>query len=249
MKFKTIKKFLVNPKLGWIKLTDKITILIRLNNVFVKKKVLSKMKKHPVIYVRTPKVVSSSILLALEESGRLVNMLNKKNQRKDFLKNVDLSDKIICVGAYKNRIWFKDNYPQIWENAFKWAVVRNPYDKTISAWKYLESTSGKTLSEVLTSPPNEEDNFRDYLHFTRTQSETLSTKGKLYVNYMLKYENLGEEWIKLGDELGIKLPELPVVNKTASRVRAHSTDSLSQDEKKMIQDRYNLDFENFGYSK
>lgn len=249
MKAKTLIKFLFNPRLGWDRMGDKITILLRTNRVFAKKKVLSKIDKHPVIYIRTPKTASSSIVLALEESGRIVNMLDKKIKKKDFLLNIDLSNKIICVGSNKDRDWFIEKYPEIWANAFKWAVVRNPYDKAISAWKYLESTSDKKLSEVLVSPPNKDDNFLDYHHFTRTQTEALSEKGEIYVDFILRYENLSSEWIRLEHELGIKLPKLPVVNKTSNRSRTDSKDSLSHDEKEIIYNRFHTDFKNFGYSK
>ncbi|MGF1447241.1 MAG: sulfotransferase family 2 domain-containing protein [Pikeienuella sp.] len=57
-----------------------------------------------------------------------------------------------------------------WENLrekyagyFKFAVARNPWDRCISSWRYLRSTKGRSLRDVLAHLPQENllDNIRD----------------------------------------------------------------------------------------
>ena len=51
------------------------------------------------------------------------------------------------------------------------AIVRNPFDRLISAWQYLAKTRAKPLAEVLRDPPHRG---HDYFHLTRQQSAILT---------------------------------------------------------------------------
>src|ERR1043166_4076880 len=50
------------------------------------------------------------------------------------------------------------------------ACIRNPWDRFISGWKYLNSTKKKPIMSVLNNLPK---SGHDYRHLTRPQSSTL----------------------------------------------------------------------------
>ena len=56
-------------------------------------------------------------------------------------------------------------------------VIRNPYTRCISSWKYCESTRPRTLLDCLKTPPDKKVSCRnpghDYKHFTLPQSHWL----------------------------------------------------------------------------
>ena len=54
--------------------------------------------------------------------------------------------KIISIGTNQVRE-FRDAYPEVWERALRWAVVRHPYSRVISAWKYMDSLRSRDLVE------------------------------------------------------------------------------------------------------
>ena len=105
-------------------------------------------KRH-VIWIRTGKVGSTSFHYVF--AG--------KSPGNDFIESHDITikpklGKIIevhsdNVGYAEGVLTFKEKYPEIWENAFKVIIVRNPYDRFVSAWKFLANTKGMSTNEII----------------------------------------------------------------------------------------------------
>jgi hypothetical protein len=90
----------------------------------------------------------------------------------------------------------KQRYPEY----FKFAVVRNPWDKFISAWLFGENTAKIPMREVLRHLP---PTGFDYRHVTRLQRETLHDEsGNLIVDKLIRYEKLAEGFDVVSDRLG-----------------------------------------------
>ncbi len=71
---------------------------------------------------------------------------------------------------------------------FRFAVVRNPWDRFVSGWKYCSSTRERTLEEILNDLPRQG---HDYRHITRPQHATLFDEhGVLAVDYLIRFERL-----------------------------------------------------------
>ena len=95
------------------------------------------------------------------------------------------------------------------EQYFKFAVVRNPWDRFVSGWKYLAATRDRSLRDVLQNPPAEG---HDYRHLTRPQYVTLYDDAKnLAVDQLLRYEDLEADFRILCEKIGLKA-QLPRVN-------------------------------------
>jgi hypothetical protein len=83
---------------------------------------------------------------------------------------------------------------------FSFAVVRNPWDKFISAWLFCPNTQTLPLRDVLRNLPK--TGF-DYRHVTRLQRETLHDhSGNLIVDKLVRFEKLQEGFDEVSDLLG-----------------------------------------------
>ena len=137
-------------------------------------------------------------------------------------------------------------FPDFLQAHAKIAIVRNPFDKFISSWKYLKSTRNSDLKYVINHLPGRR-HLHDWVHLTQSQSETVSDlSGNIVVDRIVHMEkHLNDDIAQIFQMLGIRLPELPHSNKSS---RSGYEDYLSDDLAERIYSIYRADFENFGYS-
>jgi len=92
---------------------------------------------------------------------------------------------------------------------FVFAVVRNPWDRFISGWKYLAKTSNRPLNEIFENLPRKG---HDYRHLVRPQLDTLVDRdGKFVPDFVIRYEKLSEGFDEVCRRLGVRL-SLPHLN-------------------------------------
>lgn len=96
---------------------------------------------------------------------------------------------------------------------FVFSSVRNPFDRLVSSWKYLESTRHRALEEVLAAPPADG---HDYRHFTRPQADILCepATGRLVVDDLVRFETLQADYDRICARIGKPFLQLPRVNVT-----------------------------------
>ncbi len=97
------------------------------------------------------------------------------------------------------------------------AVVRNPWDRFVSGWKYLNATRKRPLLEVLRDSPGNYSP-HDVRHLWRPQSDTLlDGNGTLIPDIVLRYEHLARDYGLLCDRIGKTDRDLPHLNATKHR--------------------------------
>jgi Sulfotransferase family len=93
-------------------------------------------------------------------------------------------------------------------------VIRNPWDRFVSGWKYLSATRKKSLKKVLKNLPPPETG-HDYKHLTRPQLDILmDEQGKFVPDYVLRFEHLAGDYAKFCDLIGKPDKTLPKLNST-----------------------------------
>jgi hypothetical protein len=140
---------------------------------------------------------------------------------------------------------------------FKFAFVRNPFDRLYSTYCYAKKISHQIyrgpLSEIAAL-----DSFEDFVlnwcteekinehFFLKPQFYYLSIDGEtLYIDFIGYFENINEDFNKLSKHLQID-QQLPVTNKSTAKVglnEAYNPDMLAK-----VSKLYAIDFLHFNYS-
>ena len=127
---------------------------------------------------------------------------------------------------------------------FVFSAVRNPFDRLISSWKFLDSTKNRTLLNVLENLP---EHTPDFEHLTRPQIEILREHGTktLAVDDLIRFETLQQDFDRVCDRIGRPRLVLPHIN-TSQRELGYRQyfDSRTR---RLAEKHFAEDLEMFGY--
>ena len=158
--------------------------------------------------------------------------------------------------------------PRIFRNYYKFAIVRNPWDRIVSDYNYqkrkrsqaehrlfIRDERGNTRSfsqwmeAALSNPFYYEStqwgaDVSQGIHRWSPQVDWISISGKIAVDRVLRMENLQEDFAGLCRTLGLPSRELPCCN-----WRCHRHFSYYHDEstRRVVAQLYAKDIETFGY--
>jgi len=137
-------------------------------------------------------------------------------------------------------------FPDFLEKYPKFAVVRNPYDKFISSWKYLQSTKNRTIEQVLENLPKRRY-LHDWIHIVQTQADCItSSNGEIIVDQIIYMErNFEDDVNEIIEYLDLPPRTLAVKNRS---LRDDVQSYLSAELAKKIYERFYRDFRTFGYA-
>jgi hypothetical protein len=114
----------------------------------------------------------------------------------------------------------------------KIGVVRNPFSRVISFWRW----SGKfnNLS------------FSDFLKYKKPPEyfSSFVLNGEFVMDCVIKFENLQQDFNIVCDKIGVPRQELPHTNKSKHK---HYTEYYDEETKQIVAERYAKDIEHFGY--
>jgi hypothetical protein len=134
---------------------------------------------------------------------------------------------------------------------FRFSVVRNPWDKFVSGWKWCKSTKDRTITDVLRNLPKKiehpitPDDNHDYYHVTVTQEQFLYDNGKLIVDYLIRFEALQEGFDKVCEIIGMPKMIMPCVNQTEHK---HYREYFTDVDLELFDKHYGGDAKLFGYT-
>jgi len=142
----------------------------------------------------------------------------------------------------------KENLPdKIFQSYFKFGTVRNPWDREVSRYKFLQKYKKSPLSKYC------QGSFNEYLFkFNELDSKNphlinynvLKIDGKIGVDYVMKFENLQEDFNIVCDKIGIPRLKLPHKNKTPHK---HYAEYYDDETRELVAKCYAKDIEYFGY--
>jgi hypothetical protein len=147
---------------------------------------------------------------------------------------------------------------ELLQSYFKWAFVRHPYTRFLSAYLHrkrdsasFQSASEKpildklfqsSLSEFVTAAFTHEIDIFSAGHF-QLQSNSISENGKILVDFLGRFETIQEDWGFVCSKLGQQGAVLPRHNTSDDQVQP----TLSERDKEMLYCIYRQDFELLGY--
>lgn len=206
-------------------------------------------KKNKLIFFHIPKNAGSSISSMLLKDEKyyyswviLSKILRKfKNTDNFFFDN--FQRKIFLFTSHETVKTIQDKISnEIFENFFKFAIVRNPFSRFVSRYNYMKLTN--TLREK---------NFSDFLtkHIEKSLMADqqfkflLNKNGEIGVDKIIKFENINEEIKELGKILSLDISKFKKLN-----VSTHGDyrDYYNSNTKKIVEDFCKEDLEYFNYS-
>lgn len=143
------------------------------------------------------------------------------------------------------------------EDHYKFTVVRNPWDRTVSAYNFLKKGGlGGSDIEDAARMKLEEISFEEFLRDLPQNSKwqqhlrpqvfwMRDSNGVNKADFVAKMESLDADWKKLSKKLGLKQKKLPHSNK--SRSDDYRNWYQNAEMKDIVADVYRDDIAEFGY--
>ena len=156
----------------------------------------------------------------------------------------------------KNYKYFKDIKKST--NQFSFALVRNPWDRCVSAFKYLSNGGNcgndkKDAENFLSVYQNDflgfirhkfSNAFLKQVHFKPQYKWICDDNDNVLVDLVGKFENLQEDFDKLCDTIDVPRQQLPHENATKHK---HYTEYYDDETRSIVAEKYAKDIEYFGY--
>ena len=152
---------------------------------------------------------------------------------------------------------------EIWEEYFKFTVVRNPYAKLVSAWYHFYKPALNPIKRLVilgmqpSSLPQlftEERDIFDFRAWIRRGGSVRDRNkylidGEVCVDFFIRQEHLFEDLKKVNTILGIHkegntLPRLKTNNRTTNYNISQFYDNKTE---QIVRQMYDWEFERFGY--
>jgi len=192
--------------------------------------------KHKVIWIRIDKTAGSTLQTAFREAGMFC-------------------DEPICPGCKKfnNCHDRADKISKLpfWDDYFKMTFVRNPFDKILSGFCFVNQRPGlkskfKTFKELIDHIYTQYKEGINLPIWYKNQVDWLKdNKGEIKMDFIGKFESLEYDYINLCNILGLKKIELKSINKTNHKsYREYYDDDMI----KKFTEMFEPDLEYFGYS-
>jgi len=148
--------------------------------------------------------------------------------------------------------------PQLFKKSFKFCIVRNPWERALSAYHYLKN-GGNTTSDRYWKEENlgginsfdefikeklNQDSIYKWGHFIPQTDFILLEDESNQMDYVGRYENLDKDFKEICEKLDIKR-ELPHQNKSKKPKDYRS--SYTENSKRIIEELYKDDITLLGY--
>lgn len=144
-----------------------------------------------------------------------------------------------------------------WHDYFKFAFVRNPWDRLVSGYHYRKSGGNKgkrDLARVDMYPESFEQFILSLDKFVNNPNDLMfrpqtywlyDQEGNLMVDYVGRFESLSQDCKRIAEISGYSDFNLPDINKS---FHSHYSQYYTPEMKKKVEELYASDIEKFGYS-
>jgi len=204
--------------------------------------------KHKFVTIDIPKTGSRSFRESLLPLG-ILDACGEPNLDSEFYQH---------DGAIRVKKQFEKN-DWNWNDYFKFTIVRNPWQRYFSFFKYFKSygekymrrdesinwrepeiNQGKHCVELFKNKDNQTVLKTIILNNNSQDSYYCDESGKIIVDHIAEFENLQNEFIFLCNQVGINAPHLKHGNKSSNPLNIHDIynqqliDLVAQKEKSVI---------------
>jgi hypothetical protein len=149
------------------------------------------------------------------------------------------------IELFLSQIYGEEKAKEIWKNYFKFAFVRNPYDRVLSNYFYVRNTPEHIAYKNYLDYKSFKDAIKNIAIGRPCYEYIIDDEGKIIVDFIGRFENLQEDFNIICDKLN--LPKISLVhdNKTNHKDYGEYYDKESRD---IVDKRFKRDLEMFGYN-
>jgi hypothetical protein len=135
--------------------------------------------------------------------------------------------------------------PELFESYFKFAFVRNPWDRLVSEYEFIRRRPDHGRHSKVMKMGFEKYIIYQSKRFDAHQINMLADKdGNLLMDFIGKFENLHDDWNRITDKLGIENKELTHRKKAGIKdYNSYYTD----ESRALVSELWKRDIEAFGY--
>jgi chondroitin 4-sulfotransferase 11 len=166
---------------------------------------------------------------------------------------------------HKSHEYYKKELKQ-YTDFFVFTIVRNPFDRSVSDYKWTTNTKypypAKELKEMFMNKSfkyflktyynlqyKDVKSFRDFNwfkdhHLTHCRGQLDLLNPVSEIDYIIRFENLQEDFDIVCDKIGIPHQQLPHLNESNHK---HYTEYYDEETKQIVAKKYAKDIEYFGY--
>ncbi len=164
---------------------------------------------------------------------------------KPFRKHLTAKEVIAVIGRGK------------WDSAYKFTVVRNPWDKMVSHYKHRIKTQPESMRlpgskdfigfgdwlRCTLAEPRDPRYYSRPQHFLPQVEWLKDDRGELHMDMIIRFESLAEGFRKVAEDLGLDA-ELPHLNDT---VPSSYRDFYDEGLRNLVAAHFRADIDLFGY--
>lgn len=219
---------------------------------------------HRYIFIKSLKTAGTSVEAALSQycgGDDIVTELGDYRFNRDA--NGNWIHHAMNAGGFEQHddaITIKSKIPDsIWNDYLKFSITRNPWDRTVSLFfwerkRKPDSASKPGLLKRLVLGPDEHSRlkteFREFVLDGQWENNDrfYFMDGRLCVDYVIRYENLVQDFETLCQRLDLPPIELPRLKAGIRKDRQPYTALYDKDTRDLVADRHRLDIQYFGYT-
>ena len=222
--------------------------------------------RHKFVFIAIQKTGSGAVRHALNEYSDIAS-IDHSNQT-DTLNFPNLESHILgshLTAKEVNKLFFKNNSKKF-KSYFKFAFVRNPWDRMVSWYEHMKAEPWITNSRIqnyIKLNYSLSDFLRSEYEMTNNKKNKTSyyfgynkyyegRAGKNLLDFIGKLENLQEDLDIVCDKIGITRQKLKHFNKrsrrsSGKRKHKHYTEYYDDESQQIVAEKYAKDIEYFNY--
>lgn len=136
----------------------------------------------------------------------------------------------------------------VWNARFKFCVVRNPLDRSVSQFFWTAANRG--WNDAATNFHARFDEFlqsKDFRRLNEKGRDVCAIDGRVVVDRVLRFESLEQDLGRTMRELGIEAPVALTRFKSTQRPKGDFAAMLNDRQRQVIRETFAFDIEQFGY--
>lgn len=187
--------------------------------------------KHKFIFIKTRKTAGSSI------EKYLIPYLGTNDICTGSISDNTPQLNTIETNGHKGWRWIAATYPNEWNNYYKFAVDRNPWDKLVSAYYFYKKRKPKKVAK----------GFDDFVLNASDQNDwnLYASNNTIKIDYLVNYSNLHETFINLPVPYNNEL--LKTFVKADTNREKDYTKLYTEETKQIVSNRFKNVIDYFGY--